>query len=118
MSNIKSIRSTQSLHAKFKNATERHVDLYWLDFRGKLVRYILAMEPGSVHDMTTYVTHPWVARDNVTGQSLYLSGQSVYIPVAPAGTEAEDEEEDVEGIAPVHVGSIEITIHIPGNAAK
>lgn len=106
---VKSIHSDRQVKATFTNASERNVDIYWVDFHGKLVRYFTNVEPGKKERIYTYVTHPWVARDCATGQRMYLSGRPVYVPALP-------DEEELQGdvLDPTLMITLEITIHIPG----
>ena len=46
--------------------TSRTVDIYWLNFAGERERYG-TLEPGGSYDQPTWITHPWVAVDHVTG---------------------------------------------------
>ena len=106
---VKSIHSECQVKATFTNASERNVDIYWVDFQGRLVRYFTNLSPGKQEKIYTYVTHPWVARDCATGQRMFLSGQPVYVPTLPNDDDQLEEDPDLGQIA-----SLEVTIHIPG----
>ncbi|KAL8565932.1 hypothetical protein ACOMHN_036359 [Nucella lapillus] len=115
MQDTKSIRSNQRVRATFRNISERKADLYWVDFSGKLVQYSRDLGPGEESRISTYVTHPWVARDSVTGQWLAVCGKSVYVTPKPGGDgdNADDADEETDGAHARDVGPLEILIHIP-----
>ena len=68
-------------YTNFFNRSDRSVDLFWIDYNGKLVRYG-RIPPYRGTAMNTYVTHPWIVRDAHTGYPLLLNGKGVYHPSA------------------------------------
>ncbi|KAK6184095.1 hypothetical protein SNE40_002184 [Patella caerulea] len=75
----------------FKNATSRKMDVYWVDFKGKYVKYLKNFSPGNVHHINTFVTHPWIARDSVTNDVLMFNGKSIFYPPAWNGEQSRNE---------------------------
>ena len=86
-------------YVTFFNRSDRTVNLFWINYEGKLVRYG-RIPPFKGTSMNTYVTHPWIVRDANTGYPLLLNGKSVFHPTADT-----------------HEGSrMMIWIHIPGKS--
>jgi hypothetical protein len=122
---VRSLQSRYKLKVSFTNTSERAVDLYWLDFRGNRVRYQQNFQPSRTVQMLTYVTHPWVAHDSVTGQKMLMSGQPVFTPFLPPelgrGEGVGDEGRANQQLADAEIQAalramppIQINIHIPG----
>ena len=76
---IKSISHDEHSYVAFENRSPRRVALFWHNYEGKLVRYAV-IEPGAVHRMNTYVTHPWSATDSNSGDKQLIDGQYVFYP--------------------------------------
>ncbi|XP_046580813.1 von Hippel-Lindau-like protein [Haliotis rubra] len=89
---VKSIHSDTSVRVEFINETQRPVDLFWIDFQGKLVRYKLGLKPSKNYHINTYETHPWIARDTRTGSSLLIKKDFIYYP------KANDEDDEFQQI--------------------
>ncbi|KAK7481853.1 hypothetical protein BaRGS_00026879 [Batillaria attramentaria] len=106
---VKSEISRVRVRVTFFNASSRHVDIFWVDFNGKIVRYFHRAPPQSLKKILTYVTHPWVALDSDTGQKLCLSGEEVYVTKLPPRENVEEDEETEDDMPTVN-----IRIHIPG----
>lgn len=70
----------------FNNRTERRAALYWINYEGELVRYKV-LDNGKAMVMDTFETHPWLARDAVTGDILTLNQSKIYYPRAWQGEE-------------------------------
>ncbi len=70
-----SINSDNATTANFANNSKRIVSVIWIDFNCHEVLYRL-LPPGQSYTQPTYLTHPWIIRDTVTGA--LLSG-----PVVP-----------------------------------
>ncbi|XP_071099285.1 von Hippel-Lindau disease tumor suppressor-like [Haliotis cracherodii] len=79
---VKSIHSDTGVYVNFVNKTQRRVDLFWIDFQGRLVRYKQGLKPDKKHAIYTYETHPWIARDARTGSSLLINKDFIYYPKA------------------------------------
>lgn len=64
----------------FISRTKRQIAVYWLDYNGRRVRYCV-LNYADQFPLTTYETHPWIFRDNLTGDKLVTSsGQEVFWP--------------------------------------
>jgi hypothetical protein len=131
---VRSLHSKYKVKVKFINVSQRPVDLYWLDFNGRRVRYN-TRQPGLGNkiQMNTFITHPWVVHDSETGQRLHLSGQPVCIPRLPPSLQgngvgefgpeespALEQQEEVDNLirmALLSMPYIHIEIHIPGMMA-
>jgi hypothetical protein len=67
----------------FTNATDRTLQLYWLDFRGDR-RFYFELKPGESRRQATYMTHPWLAvdqRGNCVGPAVMASRAGVDNPI-------------------------------------
>ncbi|XP_060080856.1 von Hippel-Lindau disease tumor suppressor-like [Ylistrum balloti] len=87
---IRSINNDVSVNVRFSNRSGRTASLLWYNFKGKFVKYGI-LHHGDIMDMFTYVTHPWGARDAVSGDVLNIGGHSVYYPQVPANGVQPDE---------------------------
>jgi hypothetical protein len=76
---LRSLNNESATYIKFLNRTERKIHLFWLDYKGSLVRYG-DIPPDRGVSMNTYVTHPWVARDAVTLYPMMLNGNQIFYP--------------------------------------
>ena len=79
------LRSKKTLtrsFVRFLNRTVRHVDVVWLNFEGGHVKY-RTLKPDEFVDINTYVDHPWIFRDNQSGDKLIVThlNTDVYMPV-------------------------------------
>jgi len=63
-SKFKSGQGKESVHAKFYNALESHVELAWLDFDGKEVKYA-DLAPGASTTLSTFTKHKWLAKNHI-----------------------------------------------------
>ncbi|XP_055637225.1 protein Vhl [Toxorhynchites rutilus septentrionalis] len=76
----------RSVHAEirsfvlFRNFTQRSVDIYWVNYSSKFIHYS-ALEPTAQVAVNTYVTHPWVFIDKMTGERMMVNHEPVYYPV-------------------------------------
>lgn len=78
--NLRSEHSTYPLLVQFLNRTGRRVELIWVDYGGHWIRYKV-LSPGDHFEIYTFVTHPWVFRDTVTGvRLLALDYGMVFVP--------------------------------------
>jgi|SRR6218665_59477 len=77
---IRSLRSDLMSLVTFISRTRRQVAIYWVDFLGRRVRYGV-LNYGEHFPLTTYETHPWIFRDNNTGDVLVTSqGHEIFMP--------------------------------------
>lgn len=78
---VRSKDSNRSISAAFVSQTNRKVDIFWIDFKGKYVKYATLTKHGDAFPIVTYVTHPWIFKDAESGDPLVISGnQEVYYP--------------------------------------
>ena len=66
---------------RFVNRTTRKVDVVWLNYEGMGVKY-RTLNPGEGVDVNTFVGHPWIFRDNITGEKLVVQANEVFEPEA------------------------------------
>ena len=81
---LKSLNCNTRAYVQFSNKSTRTVDLLWLDYKGKRVRYD-RLRPGQQSQILhTFVTHPWEFRDSQTGDALVVKDDGkhtqVYMP--------------------------------------
>ncbi|XP_043249139.1 von Hippel-Lindau disease tumor suppressor isoform X2 [Colletes gigas] len=62
---LRSINNYQKSFVKFINKTTRNVALYWINYRGRAIKYGVLL-PGDFLDINTFVTHPWIFVDDET----------------------------------------------------
>lgn len=75
----RSFRSEDKAYVRFINKTDRVVELIWLNFNGKYVRYRILGKDHFV-DVNTYKNHPWIALDMKTKDRLHIEKGFVYNP--------------------------------------
>lgn len=68
-------------YIRFVNCTQRLVDIVWLNHEGVSVRYKTLPSKNWV-DVNTYVGHPWIFRDAITGDKLVVQLKEVFEPPA------------------------------------
>jgi von Hippel-Lindau disease tumor supressor len=76
------LRSEHSLHqsfVRFINNSNRTVDVIWINFEGRHVKY-KSLQPGVFFDVNTYATHPWVFLDSETQDRLVVRSKEVFLP--------------------------------------
>lgn len=77
---LRSEDSSTSLLVQFLNRTARLVDVIWVDYGGHWIRY-KTVHPGDNFETLTFVTHPWVFQDNISGTRLVVVDRgNVFIP--------------------------------------
>jgi hypothetical protein len=71
----RSYRSSTGCEVTFKNACGTSVDVFWLDWEGKEVKYH-TLPAGDSYLQRTYAGHPWLIRDATTGRvvDVYIAG--------------------------------------------
>lgn len=62
-----------------KNITQRPVDILWINYEAKLVRYRL-LRSGDEVQINTFKTHPWIFRDYLTGLLMHTNHREVLWP--------------------------------------
>lgn len=63
----------------FLNTTQRQVNLYWMDYNGSQDLFT-TLKPGSGIKANTFVSHPWIFRDAMTGERMHVKHQDVFWP--------------------------------------
>nr|XP_053646816.1 von Hippel-Lindau-like protein isoform X2 [Cherax quadricarinatus] len=76
---IRSIHSRERSFVCFVNCTRRNVDVFWVDFRGKHIKY-KTLARRERYKINTYVTHPWVFRDSETSSALVVNSEEAFYP--------------------------------------
>ena len=66
---------------RFLNCTVRRVEVVWLNHEGVGIRY-KTLAPEQWVDVNTYVGHPWIFRDSLTGDKLVVQLKEVFEPPA------------------------------------
>lgn len=94
---LRSLNNDVPSYVSFFNRSYRAVNLFWINYEGKLLRYA-RLPPLKGTAMNTYVTHPWIVRDAHTGYPLLMNGKPVFHPPT-------DTHEEARAL---------IWIHIPG----
>lgn len=64
---------------RFYNATQRTVEVIWINYEGVRVKY-KTLQPNEFFDVNTYVAHPWMFQDAVTRERLNANSRHVYEP--------------------------------------
>lgn len=68
---VKSSQSRVHAFARFYNKTQRTVNVIWINYQGTRVRY-KTLQKGEWIDVNTFVGHPWVFHDAITGDKLHV----------------------------------------------
>lgn len=71
--------SGEKCFVRFVNKTVRGVDVIWVDFSGRFVKYTL-LQNGEFIDVNTYKNHCWIAIDSQTHDAMLLNGVYRYEP--------------------------------------
>ena len=89
-----SLRSRQSRITspiQFVNHTGRTVRVIWLNFRGEEDREMMStLANRSNVKINTFVTHPWIAKDEITNERMLLNFKDVFYPSVPTIRRVED----------------------------
>ena len=64
---------------RFLNCTVRRVDVVWLNYEGVGIRY-RTLAPNQWVDVNTFVGHPWIFRDSITGDKLVVQLKEIFEP--------------------------------------
>src|SRR5262245_61493223 len=59
---IKSVDAKIRTEMTLVNKTKQTVKVFWIDYKGKR-KLDATLEPGETHNVTTYLTHPWLVTD-------------------------------------------------------
>lgn len=81
---LKSRQSRITSPIQFVNRTGRSVTLIWINFRGEEDHSITrTLANNSNVNVNTFVTHPWIAKDEVTKERMLLNFNDVFYPMEP-----------------------------------
>ncbi|XP_055320098.1 protein Vhl [Sitodiplosis mosellana] len=78
------LRSKESIDPAIlliSNRTKRPVDILWINYAAKLIRY-KTLRSGDEFQMNTFKTHPWIFRDYYTGLLMHVDHKEVFWPEA------------------------------------
>ena len=82
--NLPEIRSRQcnaNSFVAFVSRTHRKVDVFWIDYKGRHVKYATLRNYGDTFPIATFVSHPWTFKDADSGDQLvYSANKEVYFP--------------------------------------
>lgn len=78
---LRSKESIEPAKLLIKNRTERPVDILWINYAAKLIRY-RTLRPAEEIQMDTFKTHPWIFRDYLTGLLMHVNNKEVLWPEA------------------------------------
>ncbi|OXA58667.1 von Hippel-Lindau disease tumor suppressor [Folsomia candida] len=69
--------SRRPSYIRFKNTTERKVDVIWINYDGVRVKY-KTLQPKEFFDVTSFVSHPWIFRDSDNHTKLICSSREIF----------------------------------------
>lgn len=78
---LRSKESLESARLLVSNRTKRPVDILWINYAAKLIRY-KTLHSGEDLQMNTFKTHPWIFRDYFTGLLMHVDHKEVLWPEA------------------------------------
>jgi von Hippel-Lindau disease tumor supressor len=78
-SDLRSEHCRDKSYVRFINKSNRTVDVIWINFEGRLVKY-KTLQPGVFLDVNTFATHPWVFLDSETHKKLVVKSKEVFLP--------------------------------------
>jgi len=86
---LRSRTSKVDVLVTFISHTKRPVSIYWINFKGQLVKYC-ELNYGNRLPIRTFETHPWIFVDASSGDRMVTSkGEKVYWPIKSDGHEQE-----------------------------
>lgn len=78
---IRSLQSSELARIAVRNRTQRKVEVLWINYESKLVRY-KTLDPDALFCVTTFKTHPWIFREFDTGQIMHVNHRDILWPDA------------------------------------
>ncbi|XP_076642579.1 von Hippel-Lindau tumor suppressor homolog [Halictus rubicundus] len=78
---LRSLNNNEKSFVRFRNRTNRNVELYWIDYRGQALSFG-TLPVGESVDMDTFVTHPWIFVDEENGDRYVVKQKDVFFPEA------------------------------------
>ena len=79
---LKSLNTRIASPVEFINHTGKTVNLKWFDYDGKEVPFA-TLQSDNCLEVNTYVTHPWIAVDEQTNETMLLNLSKAYFPDEP-----------------------------------
>jgi len=79
---VKSLNTRIASPVEFINHTGKTVNLKWFDYDGKENPFA-TLQSDNCLEVNTYVTHPWIAVDEQTNETMLLNFRKVYFPDEP-----------------------------------
>lgn len=76
---LRSRPSDQHSLLTLKNCSERTVDVIWIGYDSKLVHYA-GLPPGCGTPLNTFRTHPWIFKDQDTGEPMHVNNADIFWP--------------------------------------
>ncbi|XP_055689685.1 protein Vhl [Lutzomyia longipalpis] len=80
---LPALRSGVSSHRAFvlfHNTSNRHVELFWINYSGQRASYGI-LQPDEKRKIDTFVSHPWCFVDAYNLTKFLVNGQEVFFPV-------------------------------------
>lgn len=78
---IRSLESKEPAIIDVRNRTQRKVEVLWINYDSRLVRY-RTLDPGALYRIHTFKTHPWVFREYETGLLMHVNHRDILWPDA------------------------------------
>lgn len=75
---LRSKESNIRAFVKFKNQSEKTVEIHWVNFTGRNIHY-QTLQKNQTCTVNTFVSHPWIFICPQTGERLCVNGDEVYI---------------------------------------
>jgi len=75
--NVKAKHSSKPSYIRFKNTTQRRVDVIWINYDGVKVKYKTLL-PMEYFDVTSFVSHPWIFRDADNKMKLVCGKREIF----------------------------------------
>ena len=63
--------------AEFYNAAQDPVDIFWINYKGKEVKYKSCLDQGDKYRQTTYFSHQWIFKDSSDSHSLFANANGM-----------------------------------------
>lgn len=76
---VRSERSDEECYVRFINKTKRNIDVIWIDFGARFIKYTLLKDEQFI-DVNTYKNNYWIAVDSETKDGMLLNGKFRYDP--------------------------------------